>query len=87
MSLNFRIGTSSRDDTLKKTVRENFPGPGNYTVKSDKGNAFRFGSEKRDWRLNSESPGPGQYHIPCSIVDVAGYQRSNAAFDNKYKFI
>ena len=34
-----------------------------------------FGKEKRSKEIIEETPGPGQYHIPCSIVDVNNYTR------------
>jgi hypothetical protein len=37
--------------------------------------------------MKNETPGPGQYHIPCSMVDVAGYLRSGGSFDPHYKYI
>ena len=46
-----------------------------------------FGKEKRSKEIIEETPGPGQYHIPCSIVDVNNYTRKKAKYDNKYKFI
>ncbi len=82
-----RIGTSSRDDNLKKSIREGFPGPGNYTLKTDRTTpCFRFGSEKRGVERKNETPGPGQYKIPSSMVDVPQYSRTGG-FDASYKFI
>jgi hypothetical protein len=49
--------------------------------------SFRFGSEKREWISKNEIPGPGQYKIPCAIVDVVGYQRSTGGFDSTYRFV
>jgi hypothetical protein len=83
----WRIGTSTRDDALKRSVREGFPGPGNYSLRPDSGRAFRFGSSKRDGDKNSFVPGPGAYHIPCSMVDVAGYQTSGAGFNPVFRYI
>lgn len=87
-NLNFRFGTSSRDDALNKVKRENYPGPGNYTTGfvDNPNRSFKFGTEKRDKGAVNGTPGPGQYRIPCSIVDVAGYN-ANGAFDGTYKYI
>ena len=85
----WKIGTGNRDDALKKAIRENIPGPGMYdTNKStDNGPQYIFGREKRGDDLKSDVPGPGQYHIPCSMVDVNDYTRSSGGFDSKFKYI
>ena len=68
-------------------IRENIPGPGNYTLKVDKSlPSFKFGSEKRGNLIKNDIPGPGQYKIPCTIADVPSYQRSGG-FTGGYKFI
>ena len=36
---------------------------------------------------NNDFPGPGQYHIPCAIVDVNNYTREQGNFNKKFKFI
>ena len=36
---------------------------------------------------NNDVPGPGQYHIPCAIVDVNNYTREQGNFNKKFKFI
>ncbi len=84
----FRIGTGSRDDNLKKTIREGFPGPGNYSLKGDSSlPSFKFGSEKRGAIAKNDTPGPGQYRIPCTIADVAAYSKSGNGFSPYYKFV
>jgi hypothetical protein len=87
--LNFypRIGTSSRDELMRRTLKENVPGPGNYNTKSETSPSFRFGTEKRDQKLKNVTPGPGQYRIPCSMVDVANYQRTSSGFQEKWRVI
>ena len=82
-----RIGTSSRDDNWKKIVKENIPGPGNYNLKLEQNNSIKFGTEKRDWKIKSDTPGPGQYYIPCSMVDVPRYTRGGSSFQEKWKFV
>ena len=81
------MGTSLRDDNIKKAIRENLPGPGNYSIKSDRLTpSFRFGSEKRGATTRNDTPGPGQYRIPSSMVDVPQFFRTGG-FDPTYKYI
>lgn len=83
----FRIGTSTRDDLIKKVKRENIPGPGNYMLKLNNSTpSFRFGTEKRDKSAAHGVPGPGQYRIPCSIVDVPQYSMTGN-FNQSYRYI
>ena len=86
----WKIGTSTRDDDLKRVVREGVPGPGMYEYGANNKKAapqYKFGTQKRGYVQKSDVPGPGQYHIPCSIVDVNGYTRESGKFDPSYKFI
>ena len=88
--LKFRIGTSTRDDALKKSMRENFPGPGNYNSNSDaKGNApsYKFGSQTRDKKYATATPGPGQYHIPYTMMDVPRYLTTGGGFSEQMRYI
>ena len=48
---------------------------------------YGFGKQKRLKGYEKDTPGPGQYHIPCSMVDVAEYTREKGNFEEKYKFI
>lgn len=71
-------------------MRENFPGPGNYNHNSDAhGNApsYKFGSQTRDKRINSATPGPGQYHIPYSMMDVPRYLTTGGGFNGQMRYI
>lgn len=85
----WRIGTSSREDLIKKIKREGLPGPGNYNIPSRalEGKKYNFGKEKRGDMGNNFTPGPGQYHIPCSIVDVPKYQTYSSGFKEEFRFI
>lgn len=86
----WKIGTSSRDDEMRRTIKEGFPGPGKYGFKSMKdffAPKYRFGTKKRFSKHFCDTPGPGSYHIPCSIVDVTNYTREQGKFDNRFKFI
>ena len=86
----WKIGTSSRDDSLKRQIKEGFPGPGSYEYYNK--NLFNapkygFGKEKRYKDKFNDNPGPGSYHIPCSIVEVNNYTREQGVFDDNFKFI
>ena len=83
----WRIGTSSRDDELKRVKRENVPGPGMYSYTDRSGSAIKFGTEKRDKRTTNDTPGPGHYHIACSMVDVPKYLMSGGNFDPRFRYI
>ena len=87
----WKLGTGNRDDELRKTIREGFPGPGKYEPKIEQSDynkyKYKFSIKKRFSRHFNDSPGPGSYHIPCSIVDVTNYSRDKGHFDDKYKFI
>ena len=86
----WKIGTSQRDEDLRRKIKESFPGPGRYGFKSLKdyfSPKYRFGTRKRFSNHSFDIPGPGAYHIPCSIVDVTNYTREKCNFDNKFKFI
>ena len=86
----WKIGTSQRDDDLKRVKREGVPGPGTYEyydktkVKSPN---YRFGTEKRGEVKKSDTPGPGQYRIPCSFDDINDYTREQGNFDEKFRYV
>ena len=86
----WKIGTSNRDEELNKHIREGFPGPGtyqnydNHLLSSPK---YGFGTQKKYNDRYNDNPGPGSYHIPCSIVDVNDYTREQGVFDNNFKYI
>lgn len=86
----WKIGTSQRDSELIRTIKQGYPGPGNYghkTISDFFSPKYRFGKQKRLKGYEKDTPGPGQYHIPCSMVDVAEYTREKGSFEEKYKFI
>jgi hypothetical protein len=58
-----------------------------YSHTDSRGTAFKFGNEKRGRGLTNETPGPGQYHISCSIVDVPKYLMSGGSFDPRFRYI
>mmetsp|Transcript_314 Transcript_314/g.298 ORF Transcript_314/g.298 Transcript_314/m.298 type:complete len:450 (+) Transcript_314:7-1356(+) len=85
----WRIGTSTREDQIKRVKREGLPGPGNYNIHSKalEGRKYMFGKQKKGSYRNGFTPGPGQYHIPCSVVDVPKYQTYSSGFQNEFRFI
>ena len=46
-----------------------------------------FGKETRGGNTKNFVPGPGQYHIPCTVVDVPKYQTYSSGFKEEYRFI
>lgn len=85
----WRIGTSSREDIIKKVKRENLPGPGNYQIPSRalEGKKYMFGKQSRGENYKSFVPGPGQYHIPTQLVDVPKYQTYSSGFKEEFRYI
>ena len=86
----WKIGTSQRDDELKRVKREGVPGPGTYEYYDRTKNAaprYKFGSEKRGYVQKSDTPGPGQYRIPCSFDDINDYTREQGRFDPKFRYV
>lgn len=83
----WKIGTSTREDNLKQQMRENFPGPGNYSNKSETfGPKYSFNHDKRAKTPGSiNTPGPGQYKIPTTIFNVPNFSSGN--WDPNFKFV
>jgi hypothetical protein len=83
------MGKATRDDTLKKTIRDNYPGPGNYDQNAQGMNnpSFKFGSENRGKKIVNNTPGPGHYHIPYSMMDVPRYLTSGGGFSDQARYI
>ena len=48
---------------------------------------YKFGSEKRGLVKKSDTPGPGQYRIPCSFDDINDYTREQGQFDPNFRYI
>lgn len=81
-----KIGSSPRDQSNKH--KDMVPGPGNYKYYNpalDKGPNVKIGTERRGWKIKSDTPGPGDYKIPVKIVDVPRYLIPNP--DERYKFV
>ena len=86
----WKIGTGQRDDYIKRAIREGIPGPGMYEFfdkTKKRAPDYVFGREKKCVIKSNDVPGPGQYHIPCSIVDVNDYTREQGQFDPNYRYI
>ena len=85
----WKIGTSQRNDDLKRVVRDGYPGPGNYRpiVKRKNSNNIKIGKEKRGFVLKKDTPGPGQYKIPCEFDNVNDYTRQQGKFDENYRYV
>jgi len=63
-------------------------GPGNYSPKLIKsGSSIKFSRDEKMKPIKNNIPGPGQYHIPCSIVDVPNYVLPNTDFKVEYRYI
>lgn len=91
-SPSWKMGTSTRYDEIRKSIREGLPGPGNYEHNTDQKNdikyKYKFGGGRRFFiKYSNDIPGPGSYHIPCSVVDVSTYSRDKGNFDDKFKYI
>lgn len=85
----WKIGLSTRDDLIRKVIKDNVPGPGLYTTNSniDQKNQHRFGTQKRNNTKQDSFPGPGQYRIPCSVVDVNDYTRTIGKFNPEFRYV
>ena len=86
----WKIGTDQRGEDLRRVIKEGVPGPGMYEFYDKtriKSPQYRFGTEKRGYLKNSETPGPGQYHIPCAIVDINNYTREQGNFNPIFRYI
>ena len=86
----WKIGTSKRDDELKRIRREGIPGPGMYEFDDktkNKAPVYGFGREKRGERKKNDTPGPGQYRIPCAFDDITEHNRGQGNFNNNFKYM
>ena len=78
---------------MNKKIRENTPGPGNYTVNNPNnsfnrdalGSKYSFGKAERAKSAYNNTPGPGQYKIPTSIFNVPNF--TQGAWDKSLKFV
>ena len=82
----FRFGSSRR--ISRENSKDVKPGPGNYDPENlNTSQGYSFGLDRKHKRNKSEIPGPGQYHIPCSIVDVPKYLATNGNFNKEFRYI
>ena len=78
------------EEQRRKAIRENFPGPGNYKINSDLREStpsYKFGSQSRDRKNTNITPGPGQYHIPYTMMDVPRYLSTGGGFNDQFRYI
>jgi hypothetical protein len=61
------------------------PGPGQYSPKKYKSPSVKIGKGKRNEPQYNNSPGPGQYYIPCMVADVPKYVYPDP--DPRYKWV
>ena len=83
----WKMGTDSKIKELK--IDTNIPGPGIYNIrdKPGAGPKFGFGKEKRGFFTINDLPGPGSYHIPCSIELLNTYTRRKGKFNEAFRYI
>ena len=82
----YTIGSSKRGS--KNRYLESVPGPGNYNYYNpslDKGPKVKIGTENREYKVKSDTPGPGAYKIPVKIMDVPRYLIQNQK--EEFKFV
>ena len=68
------------------------PGPGRYNNNFNSSTissviTLKFGKDSKNKPNVSETPGPGQYKIPCSIRDVNDFQKVGGKFDDTFKYV
>ncbi len=85
----FRFPSSGRKDFLNTSINYNHPAPGQYNNIEFKksSSSYKFGKDVKYKQIKRDIPGPGQYHIPCSIVDVPRYYVPNSDFKEEFFFI
>ena len=77
-----------KDIKIKNNDNSEIPGPGAYNGnKLNNSNSITFTKDKKYKEIRNNSPGPGQYKIPCSIRDVNDYSIVNGNFDMRFKYI
>ena len=86
-SPSWKMGTGKK--LLKLKINNDIPGPGTYSVrgKSSSGPKCGFGIGKRGFLTINNNPGPGTYHIPCSIEVVNDYTRRKGNFNEEFRYI
>ena len=56
--------------------------------KKKPGPKFGFSKSKRGFFLTTnDCPGPGSYHIPCSIENINTYTRIKGKFNDEFRYI
>lgn len=83
----WKLGTEPRADDLKNVLKDNYPGPGHYTIDNSNKFGYKFDQDHRMKDSKKLPVGPGFYRIPCSIVDVNSYTRESGKFDPQFKYV
>jgi len=84
----FRFGSSGRDNFHLSSKNLHGPGPGDYTPKRKQSGGFKFSTDAKYKNIKKNIPGPGQYRIPTSIVDVPNrYIATGGKFMEEFKFV
>ena len=84
----YSIGKGNRDDGLNYVVKQNYPGPGKYTIKDSVSiQPFLIPPEHKPPSEVPLTPGPGSYKIPCRFNDINIITRERGFWDPKYKFV
>lgn len=83
----WRFGSSGRNNVFNTNANKG-PSPGDYNQMNKTSGGFKFGSDSRFKAIKKEIPGPGNYKIPTSIVDVPNrYMATGGKFMEEFKFV
>ena len=85
----FSFGKEERkDDKLKTTIKDDYPGPNKYKQGDSKfNNVGNFGKDKRYKEQKFVTPGPGTYKIPTAFDYIADYTRQSGNFNPIFKYV
>lgn len=85
----YSIGKSTREDDLKQTIKDDYPGPASYQTKDSTGTAklFRFSKGIFNKKVDNGVPGPGFYKILCRFNDINEDSRSKGVYKSEFKFV
>ena len=84
----YTIGKEERDDDLKITKKNNYPGPGTYRVEDvDYSRKYSFPKDTYFRKKKLEVPGPGFYKIPTAFDYISDMTRSQGTFNPIYRYV
>lgn len=73
---------------MNTSINNKNPAPGQYNPEFKKStSSYKFPRDAKNKPIKNDIPGPGQYHIPCSIVDVPKYYVPNSDFKMEFRYI